>query len=172
MTLLIEKILFHLINYSSSYLIYVGTTIISIEYLFRRKWIKSIILFLIGLVWVGSYYSLVSFLGQLGVDSFHEVHNFDVQEAIFWFETFFFQFEFYISLRKFIFYNIILLIIYFFITTFIFLLKVSKKNCIYLKKSLAIIFIFFPSIKPHGVPLICFLKTLTHLFKLGIILII
>jgi len=92
MTLLIEKILFHLINYSSSYLIYVGTTIISIEYLFRRKWIKSIILFLIGLVWVGSYYSLVSFLGQLGVDSFHEVHNFDVQEAIFWFETFFFQF--------------------------------------------------------------------------------
>ena len=143
MTLLIEKILFHLINYSSSYLIYVGTTIISIEYLFRRKWIKSIILFLIGLVWVGSYYSLVSFLGQLGVDSFQEVHNFDVQEAIFWFETFFFQFEFYISLRKFIFYNIILLIIYFFITTFIFLLKVSKKNRIYLKKSLAIIFIFF-----------------------------
>ena len=143
MILFVEKILFHLINYSSSYLIYVGTTIISLEYLFRRKWIKAIILFLIGLVWVGSYHSLISFLGQLGADSFQEIHNFDIQEAIFWFETFFLQFEFYISLRKFVFYNIILFTIYFFITTFIYLLKISKKNRIYLKTSLAIIFIFF-----------------------------
>ena len=90
MTLLIEKILFHLINYSSSYLIYVGAVIISLEYLFKGKWIKAVILFSMSLVWVGSYHSLTTFLGQLGVDSFQEVHNFDIQEAIFWFETFFF----------------------------------------------------------------------------------
>ena len=41
MTLLLEKILFHLINYSSSYLIYVGAAIISLEYLFKGKWIKT-----------------------------------------------------------------------------------------------------------------------------------
>lgn len=143
MTLLLEKILFHLINYSSSYLIYVGAAIISLEYLFKGKWIKAIILFLMGLVWVGSYYSLTTFLGQLGADSFQEVHNFDVQEAIFWLETFFLQFEFYISLRKFFFYNVILFIVYFFIKTFTYILKISKKNQIYLKTFLAIIFILF-----------------------------
>ena len=143
MTLLIEKILFHLLNYSSSYLIYVGATIISLEYLFKGKWIKSLILFLMGLIWVGSYHSLTTFLGQLGADSFHEVHNFNIQEAVFWFETFFLQFEFYISLRKFVFYNIILFVVYFFLKSFIYILKISKKNQIYYKTSLAIILILF-----------------------------
>ncbi len=143
MILLIEKILFHLINYSSSYLIYVGAAIISLEYLLKGKWIRAIILFLTGLVWIGSYQSLITFLSQLGADSFQEVHNFDIKEAVFWFETFFLQFEFYISLRKFVFYNVILFAVYFFIKTFIYILKISKKNQIYLKSSLAIIFILF-----------------------------
>ena len=90
MILLLEKILFHLINYSSSYLIYLGAAIISLEYLFKTKWIKAIIIYLIGLAWVGSYHSLITFLSQLGADSFQEVHNFNIQEALFWFETFFF----------------------------------------------------------------------------------
>ena len=128
MILLIEKILFHLINYSSSYLIYVGAGIISLEYLLKGKWIKAIILFFTGLVWIGSYHSLITFLSQLGADSFQEVHNFDIKEAIFWFETFFLQFEFYISFRKFVFYNTILFAVYFFIKTFIYILKISKKK--------------------------------------------
>ncbi len=143
MILLTEKILFHLINYYSSYLIYVGVGIIALEYFIKGKWIKSIILFLMGLVWVGSYHSLITFLGQLGADSFQEVHNFDIKEAVFWFETFFLQFEFYISLKKFIFYNIILFTVYFFIKILIYFLKISKKKQIYFKTSLAVIFILF-----------------------------
>ena len=124
MILLLEKILFHLINYSSSYLIYLGAAIISLEYLFKGKWIKAIIIYLIGLVWVGSYHSLITFLSQLGADSFQEVHNFNIQEALFWFETFFLQFEFYISLKKFVFYNIILFTVYSLIKDFIFFIKI------------------------------------------------
>ena len=131
MILLLEKILFHLINYSSSYLIYLGAAIISLEYLFKGKWIKAIIIYLIGLVWVGSYHSLITFLSQLGADSFQEVHNFNIQEALFWFETFFLQFEFYISLKKFVFYNIILFTVYSLIKAFIYFLKISKKNQIF-----------------------------------------
>ena len=141
MVLLLEKILFHLINYSSSYLIYTGCAIIALEYFFKGKWIKAIILFLTGLVWVGSYYSLITFLSQLGADSFQEVHNFDIQEAIFWFETFVLQFEFYISLRKFVLY-IILFVVYF-LLKFLYTFLRFQKNQIYIKTSLGIMFIFF-----------------------------
>jgi glucan phosphoethanolaminetransferase (alkaline phosphatase superfamily) len=83
----------------------------------------------------------VGFLGNLGTDSLHEAQSFDMNEALFWIQTFLAQFKLSLPFKIFIHYSSIAFAIYFLLRISFFLLRVKEKYDSYLKFSLGIIFI-------------------------------
>ena len=73
--------------FSGQYLFFIGTTYMSLLLLKRKKWLKAIIIFFVGVLWVGIYKSIFGFIGRLGTDSFAEARSFDIIEARYWLET-------------------------------------------------------------------------------------
>jgi hypothetical protein len=72
---------------AGAYLVFIGTTCIALLLLTRRRWIAAKVTFLLGLLWIVFFESAVDYLNSLGVDSFAEARNFDLQEAGFWMRT-------------------------------------------------------------------------------------
>lgn len=139
--LLALKISEHLSQNVGSYLFYVGTTLISLQYLRQRKWVKAKIVFLAGLLWIAAVNSITGFFGNLGADSFHEAQSFDLKEAQFWLHTFWIQLGFSLHIRTFILYSIIAAGAYFLLRTFFYFFRVTEKQYSYLKFSLGSILI-------------------------------
>ena len=84
---IVERIIRRLTLFSGEYLFFIGTTYISLLLLKRKKWLKAIIIFFVGVLWVGIHLSIFGFIGHLGVDSFAEARSFDIDEAKFWLRT-------------------------------------------------------------------------------------
>jgi len=140
-TPLIEKIFGHLSQSSGAYLFYIGTTIISLQYLRQKQWIKAKLVFIVGLLWVATYASTVGFIGHLGADSFQETQTFDLKEAFFWAKTFTSQFSFSLGLKTFALYSALAIACYLTAWLIFSYFKTTKKTYSYLKFSLASIFI-------------------------------
>ena len=98
----IKKVIWYLRANSDRVLLYVGAITLAIHYLRQRRWVRSTIIFFIGLLWIGYYGSTIGFVSNLGADSFHEAGAFDTSEALFWFSTFAEQLQFSLSLKVFV----------------------------------------------------------------------
>lgn len=136
-----KEIVEYLPQNSGAYLFYVGTTILSLQYLRLRKKLKSKVVFLVGILWIATFNSTVGFLGNLGTDSLHEAKSFDMKEALFWLQTFLAQFKLSLPFKTFIQYSAIAFGIYFLVRILFFLFRVEEKHDSYLKFSLGSIFI-------------------------------
>jgi len=107
--LLINKVVEHLRSESLVWPLYVGTITLAIHYLRQRRWVASTIVFCIGLLWLGYYGSTVGFIFRLGSDSFDEARAFDINEAMFWLQTFATQVQFSLKLKAFVLYSVLAL---------------------------------------------------------------
>lgn len=72
---------------SAEYLVFIGTTLLSLVLIRNKKWIWAKIIFILGLAWVLIHKPLSDFLNKIGLDSFSEAKNFDINEAKFWLYT-------------------------------------------------------------------------------------
>lgn len=137
----VEKIITHLSRNSGSYFFYIGTTILSLNYLRRRAWLRATFYFVLGLAWIGTYPSAVVFFSNLGSDSFHEAQSFDIREALFWGETFISQLNFVIGLKSLILYSAIALTLYGLIVAVLRVARIDIGRHSWLQGSLASVFI-------------------------------
>ncbi len=112
-----------------AYLIYASLLLLSYELYLKNKKIKTVIIILIAIFWILFFNSLISFFNNIGVDSLIETKNFHYGEALFWLSTFITSLNLKISLREFLLYNFIVLIIYLTISNF---LNKILKNCSYI----------------------------------------
>lgn len=85
---LVEGAFYHISNFYTLWLFYIGAIILSLHYFVQRRWLKSIFFFGLALLWSRVMIVFLQYFGGLGTDSFHEVHNFDLKEAFFWLGTF------------------------------------------------------------------------------------
>ena len=87
--LLVKKTTVHnlLSSNAAEYLVFIGTTLLSLLLLKNKRWILAKIIFIVGLGWVVIHKPLTNFLNQIGLDSLSEAKNFDIQEAKFWLHT-------------------------------------------------------------------------------------
>jgi glucan phosphoethanolaminetransferase (alkaline phosphatase superfamily) len=93
-----EQLLFHLYKLpnkligiifenQSEYSFFIGISYLSIILFLREKYFFATSFFLLALVWVLLHPSLYYWFRAIGVDSFEELNNFDIQEAKFWLST-------------------------------------------------------------------------------------
>jgi len=76
-----------LANNSAEYLFFIGTTFISLLLLNKHKWIIAKLVFLLGVAWIVFYKPIYVLITNLGIDSFNEARDFDIEEAKFWIST-------------------------------------------------------------------------------------
>jgi glucan phosphoethanolaminetransferase (alkaline phosphatase superfamily) len=74
-------------RFKREYIFIFGATLISIQLLQARRWIRAALVFSVGIAWGGYYGPLIIFISNIGADSFAEAKNFDIKEAKFWIAT-------------------------------------------------------------------------------------
>ena len=80
-------LLFVLQDRSGEYLFFIGAVYISLLLLKKRRWIGATAAFLLGIAWLAFHLPVSLYLESLGVDSFAETKNFNLEEARFWLQT-------------------------------------------------------------------------------------
>ena len=125
---LIKEALFYLINNSDQYLFFIGVTIMSLRWLIQRDWLRTFIYSFLGTIWLGYWQSIVPFLRGLGVDSFHEVGSFELEEAIFWAQTFFGQVNFLLEPKRTILYGLATIIAISFLAILFYILQINHEK--------------------------------------------
>lgn len=147
LTWLIEYTFNQLLKVPGLYLFYSGTLIFAWQYLRDKEWLKAILIFIFGLIWIFSFESTIGYFRNLGTDSFLEAQNFDIIEAIFWLKTFWLQFNFSLTTEEFFLYTSVAITIFIFVETILFFfrtdLKKNKKIKFYFAKILIICSIIF-----------------------------
>ena len=127
--------------FSGQYLFFIGTTYISLLLLKRKKWLKAIIIFFVGVLWVGIYKSIFGFIGRLGTDSFAEARSFDIIEAKYWLETLPSILQFELSAELFGFYALLAFISCVVLSYIITKMKITTRHYSYVTFSIASILI-------------------------------
>ena len=138
---IVERIIRRLTLFSGEYLFFIGTTYISLLLLKRKKWLKAIIIFFVGVLWVGIYKSIFGFIGQLGRDSFAEARSFDIDEAKFWLRTLPSIVQFKLSAQLFGFYALLAFISCVVLSYIITKMKITTRHYSYVTFSIASILI-------------------------------
>lgn len=82
-----EHLLFVLQDRSGEYLFFIGAVYASLLLLKKRRWIGAAAAFLAGIAWLAFHLPVSLYLESLGVDSFAETKNFNLDEARFWMQT-------------------------------------------------------------------------------------
>ena len=82
-----EYLLFVLQDRSGEYLFFIGAVYAGLLLLKKRRWIWAAAAFLLGIAWLAFHLPVSLYLESLGVDSFAETKNFNLEEARFWFQT-------------------------------------------------------------------------------------
>lgn len=82
-----EYLLFVLQDRSGEYLFFIGAVYVSLLLLNARRWLGTAAVFLVGMAWLSFHLPVSLYLESLGVDSFAETKNFNLEEARFWFQT-------------------------------------------------------------------------------------
>lgn len=80
-------LLFVLQDRSGEYLFFIGAVYVSLLLLKKRRWMGATAVFLLGIAWLAFHLPVSLYLESLGVDSFAETKNFNLEEAKFWFQT-------------------------------------------------------------------------------------
>ena len=80
-------VLFVLQDRSGEYLFFIGAVYASLLLQKKRRWIGAAAVFLLGIFWLAFHLPVSLYLETLGVDSFAETKNFNLEEARFWFQT-------------------------------------------------------------------------------------
>lgn len=83
----LEHLLFTLQDRSGEYLFFIGAVYASLLLLKKRRWTGAAAVFLLGIAWLAFHLPVSLYLESLGVDSFAETKNFNLEEAQFWFRT-------------------------------------------------------------------------------------
>lgn len=82
-----EYLLFVLQDRSGEYLFFIGAVYASLLLLKKRRWVGAGAAFALAVGWLALHLPVSLYLESLGVDSFAETKNFNLQEARFWFQT-------------------------------------------------------------------------------------
>jgi glucan phosphoethanolaminetransferase (alkaline phosphatase superfamily) len=107
----------------------------------RKKWLKAIITFFVGVLWLGIHNSIFGFIGYLGADSFAEARSFDIDEAKFWLRTLPAIFQFKLSTQLFGFYTLLAFTSCIVLNYIIAKMKITTRHYSYVTFSIASIFI-------------------------------
>lgn len=83
----LEYLLFVLQDRSGEYLFFIGAVYAGLLLLKKRRWVGAAAVFLLGIAWLAFHLPVSLYLESLGVDSFAETKNFNLEEARFWFQT-------------------------------------------------------------------------------------
>jgi len=83
----VAYLLFVLQDRLGEYLFFIGALYVSLLLLKKRRWIGAAAVFLLGIVWLAFHLPVSLYLESLGVDSFAETKNFNLEEARFWLQT-------------------------------------------------------------------------------------
>ena len=83
----VEYLLFVLQDRSGEYLFFIGAVYVSLVLLKKRRWTGAGAVFLLGMAWLALHLPVSLYLESLGVDSFAETKNFNLEEARFWLHT-------------------------------------------------------------------------------------
>lgn len=91
----IGKVAAHLLSQAAAkvtgnvaeYLFFVGTTFLALLQLQQRRWKRALLVFVPGIAWLVFHRPVSEFIDALGVDSFAEAKDFDLDEAVFWLTT-------------------------------------------------------------------------------------
>ena len=84
----IEKLTYALADHTTEYFLYVGFTILALNYIKKSSYILATVAFGTGFLWIAYYESIFFYLLGLGSDSLQELTNFNTTEAIFFLGTF------------------------------------------------------------------------------------
>ncbi|MDB5886662.1 MAG: hypothetical protein JWR74_2833 [Polaromonas sp.] len=82
-----DHLLFVLQHRSGEYLFFIGAAYAGLLLLKKRRWLGATAAFMLGVGWLAFHLPVTLYLESLGVDSFAETRNFNVEEAKFWFQT-------------------------------------------------------------------------------------
>lgn len=126
---------------AGAYLVFIGTTCIALLLLGRGRWIAAKLTFLLGLVWVVFYDSAVDYLNSLGVDSFAEARNFDLQEAGFWFKTMSGQLQARLGLVQFLIYLAVAVGTFYLLKWLLNRFELTARNYAFLKFAISLLII-------------------------------
>jgi glucan phosphoethanolaminetransferase (alkaline phosphatase superfamily) len=107
----------------------------------RKKWLKAIIIFFVGVLWVGIHDSIFGFIGGFGADSFVEARSFDIDEAKFWLGTLPSILRFQLSAQLFGFYALLAFISCKVLIYIVTKMKITRKHYSYVTVSIASILI-------------------------------
>jgi len=83
----VEYLLFVLQDRLGEYLFFIGAFYVGLLLLKKRRWIGAAAVFLLGIVWLAFHLPVSLYLESLGIDSFAETKNFNLEEARFWLQT-------------------------------------------------------------------------------------
>ena len=83
----VDYLLLVLQDRSGEYLFFIGAVFAGLMLLKKSRWIGASALFLLAVAWLAFHLPLSLYLESLGVDSFAETKNFNLEEARFWFHT-------------------------------------------------------------------------------------
>ena len=72
---------------SGEYLFFTGAVYASLLLLKKRRWIEAAAAFILGIAWLAFHLPVSLYLESLGIDSFAETKNFNLEEARFWIQT-------------------------------------------------------------------------------------
>lgn len=84
---LLSKVAAKVTGNAAEYLFFVGTTFLALLQMQRRRWKRALLVFVPGIAWLAFHRPVSEFIDALGVDSFAEAKDFDLDEAMFWLTT-------------------------------------------------------------------------------------